>query len=274
MKKISKRVAAVLIDFIILAIFGTVIMIYPQVSFDFPLSIFIVFLLLIIIGIVDYFLLLRPRAEKGDAPFSGVIGKYNMANLVSTDDIGLSAHYSMKYKEMVRNGIRIRSFNNNGKFPPLFTRGNLERPEIFVDERLVAKFNVGELDPLILHELGHARMNDDRSKRLLAQAFLFSLLFLIFSAILLSILGLLGEFFYAPTALGVVCALSLAMFMIFNYRSELLSDQFAIQHLKDQEVFKMSLLALNNFVQENYDSEEVRSRVSRRIAKRIKKLNL
>ena len=266
--------AAVLIDFIILVIFGIVIMIYPQISFNFHLSIFIVFIVLIIIGIVDYFLLLRPRAEKGNAPFSGSLGKYNRSNLVSTDNTGLSAHYSMKFKEIARNGIFIRSFNNSGKFPPLFTRGNLERPEIFIDERLVDKFNMGELDTLILHELGHARTNDDRSKRLLAHSFLFSLLFLIFSTILLSILGLLGEFFYVPTGLCVVCALSLVMFIILNYRYELLSDQFAIQHLEDPEVVKRSLLALNDFVQENYDSEEVRSRVSRRIAKRIEKLNL
>ncbi len=266
--------AAVLIDFIILVIFGIMIMIYPQISFNFNLSMFIVFIVLVIIGIVDYFLLLRPRAEKGDAPFSGSLGKYNSSDLVSTYDMGLSAHYSMKYKEIAKNGILIRSFNNSGKFPPLFTRGNLERPEVFIDERMVDKFNMGELDPLILHELGHATMNDDRPKRLLAHLFLFSLLFLIFSTILFSILGSLSEFFYVPTALGVVCALSLIMFIILNYRYELLSDQFAIHHLEDPEVVKRSLLVLNDFIQENYDSEKVRSRVSRRIAKRIEKLNL
>ncbi len=265
--------AAVLIDFIILVIFGMVIMVYPQISFNFHLSIFLVFIVLVMIGIVDYFLLLRPQAEKGDAPFSSSLSKYNISNLVCTDDTRLSAHYSTKYKEIAGNGILIRSFNNSGKFPPLFTRGNLERPVIFIDERLVDNFNVGELDPLILHELGHARMNDDRSKRLLVLVFLFSLFFLIFSTILLSILGLLRRFFYAPAAIGIVCALSLVTFIILNNRYELLSDQFAIQHLEDIEVVKRSLLALNDFVQENYDSEEVRSRVSRRIAKRIEKLN-
>ncbi|MHB8360139.1 MAG: M48 family metalloprotease [Thermoplasmataceae archaeon] len=274
MKKTSKGIAAVLIDFIILVIFGIFIMIYPQISFNFPLSIFTAFIVLIIIGIVDYFLLLRPRAEEGDVPFSGSLGKFNRNNLVSTDEKGLSDHYSVKYKEIAKNGILVMSFNNNGRFPPLFTRGNLERPEVFIDERLVDKFNLEKLDPLILHELGHARMNDDRSKRLLAHSFLFSLLILIFSTVLLSILGLLGEFFYVPTALCVVCTLSLIMFIILNYRYELLSDRFAVQYIGDAEVVKGSLLAINDFVQENYGSEKVRSRVSRRISKRIEKLNL
>ena len=270
----SKKILGIYIYFSILLISGILVYLFPQFSFNFIYSLAFMLVILVIIGVVNYYLFFKPSSETNDIPFSGTLRKYNRYSLINIDDDELSVYYSGKFEEIARNGILIKTFINSGKFPPLFTRGNIENVEIFIDERLAKNITSKELDPLILHELGHADYEDDKIKRRLAHTFVLSLMILVFSICLFSILGLLIVFLYILVTIAALCIFSLGMFIILIERYEILSDKFALIHLENPENLKASMLLIRDFVNESYTSGKVIRRVSRRISKRIKRLNL
>ena len=193
--------------------------------------------------------------------------KYAFGMLEREHDAKLSARYSELLKKVSDNGVNISIFDNTGKFSPAFVIDKNIVPEIFVDRLLLGYLDEGELEMLILHELGHYKLDGNR-KTFWAKAFMFSLLFAPLSLLILLTLNAMEWAYIVPLFFLSFSFLSLAIFIIGMKRLQLKADEFALNYSRKKELLFSLLNKLSDFAKANYTSERKMTRAIKEIEKR------
>ena len=193
--------------------------------------------------------------------------KYAFGMLEREHDAKLSARYSELLKKVSDNGVNISIFDNTGKFSPAFVIDKNIVPEIFVDRLLLRYLDEGELEMLILHELGHYKLDGNR-KAFWAKAFMFSLLFAPLSLLILLTLNAMEWAYIVPLFFLSFSFLSMAIFIIGMKRLQLKADEFALNYSRKKELLFSLLNKLSDFAKANYTSERKMTRAIKEIEKR------
>lgn len=256
------------ISFIVMS---SIVFIFPEISMIFNFSILTLTIFIIFLGSGNY-IITKGNRDGTSMHLPKFLRAYNFQNLVFIKDEFRSKLYSQKFTNISSKGVEIYTFENTGRFPPAFTRISNNTPNIFIDERFIIYVDKSILEALILHELGHFKNKDFDKKRWIANIFLLSLSFSVFSLFLILILGFINQLFFIPVILISISLLSLVVGIQFIIRiSEFAADRFAATVLNEPGEIIQTLKKIEEFVSEYYP-EKVYFRVRRNIVKRSQRL--
>lgn len=225
-------------------------------------------------GIVIY-VYSKEKLDGGQYPGPWWLEKYNPSNLVSFANNELSEKYSGLLSGIVENGLEVRIFANNGKFPPAFV-GFGEKlgktPTLYIEDSFIDELSESELTLLILHELAHVETGFVSKNFLMQRVFVFS--FLVALALLMTFINLkiLFILYPVPLFLFLISALSLILMIRLNKQSQIEADAFAIKHCDEKKAMISLLGKLEDYLMEGKYSDSVRTRSLEELKKRMEKI--